>query len=223
MPKIPDNSSITVSTTTKPPADQRGADGFRKTVSRTYAVDASHTSDTTVSTQAKPLAGNHAENGFRKTGRPSGQPVTSPPATVPAPAGNDAGQSPYLSGSGSTAGALAAHTTEATGSTGSTGSAACSTPVTQRIIGMLTQGRTIRMVADELGLPMDFVNLVVDRERHAGRLDVYDLRSCNSTTGEGCDPDPDSLVCAGCPILPAAIRRRQSVIGRLATRLRGER
>lgn len=75
------------------------------------------------------------------------------------------------------------------------------------------------MVADKLGLPLDFIDLVIERERRAGRLHVYDLRSCNSTTGEGCNPDPESLVCAGCPILPAAIRRRQSVFGHLKARL----
>ncbi|WEV65816.1 hypothetical protein [Bifidobacterium sp. ESL0764] len=101
----------------------------------------------------------------------------------------------------------------------STSRPACSTPVTQQIIDELTHGRTPRMVADKLGLPLDFVNLAIERERRAGRLDIYDLRSCNSTTGDGCNPDPKSLVCAGCPILPAAIRRRQSLFGRLKAKL----
>ncbi|WEV64050.1 hypothetical protein [Bifidobacterium sp. ESL0732] len=93
-------------------------------------------------------------------------------------------------------------------------------PIAATIINELTHGQTPRMVADRLGLPLDFVNLVIERERRAGRLNIYDLRSCNSTTGEGCDPDPDSLICAGCPILPAAIRRRQSLFGRLKAKLR---
>ncbi|WEV74025.1 hypothetical protein OZX74_00105 [Bifidobacterium sp. ESL0798] len=75
------------------------------------------------------------------------------------------------------------------------------------------------MIANELSLPLDFVDLVIEQERTAGRLNIYDLRSCNSTTGEGCDPDPESLVCASCPILPKAIRQRQSVFGRLKAAL----
>lgn len=75
------------------------------------------------------------------------------------------------------------------------------------------------MIANRLGLPVDFIELVINQEQAAGRLDVYDLRSCNSTTGQGCDPDPESLVCASCPILPAAIRRRQSLTARLRSKL----
>ncbi|MDF7665973.1 hypothetical protein [Bifidobacterium sp. ESL0745] len=94
-----------------------------------------------------------------------------------------------------------------------------SSSIAEEIIAGLTNGRTPRMIATELSLPLDFVDLVIEQERTAGRLNVYDLRSCNSTTGEGCDPDPESLVCAGCPILPKAIRQRQSVFGRLKAKL----
>ncbi|WEV72439.1 hypothetical protein [Bifidobacterium sp. ESL0790] len=91
--------------------------------------------------------------------------------------------------------------------------------ITANVIDGLTHGQTPRMIASRLSLPLDLVDLIIERERAAGRLDVYDLRSCNSTTGEGCDPDPESLVCASCPILPAAIRKRQSVFARLKARL----
>jgi hypothetical protein len=92
-------------------------------------------------------------------------------------------------------------------------------PITSEVIEGLTHGQTPRMIADRLDLPIDFIELVISQERSAGRLDVYDLRSCNSTTGQGCDPDPESLVCASCPILPAAIRRRQSLAARLRSKL----
>lgn len=91
--------------------------------------------------------------------------------------------------------------------------------ITEKVIDGLTHGRTPRMIANHLSLPLDLVDLIIERERAVGHLDIYDLRSCNSTTGEGCDPDPESLVCAGCPILPAAIRKRQSIFGRLKARL----
>ncbi|MDF7640036.1 hypothetical protein PT279_00240 [Bifidobacterium sp. ESL0784] len=92
--------------------------------------------------------------------------------------------------------------------------------VSEKVIDGLTRGQTPRMIATNLSLPLDFIDLVIEQERTAGRLNIYDLRSCNSTTGEGCNPDPESLVCAGCPILPKAIRQRQSVFGRLKAKLR---
>ncbi|WEV59034.1 peptidase [Bifidobacterium sp. ESL0728] len=91
--------------------------------------------------------------------------------------------------------------------------------ITTAVIDGLTHGQSPRMIANELSLPLDLVDLVIEQERTAGRLSIYDLRSCNSTTGEGCDPDPESLVCAGCPILPKAVRQRQSVFGRLKAKL----
>ncbi|WEV46767.1 hypothetical protein OZX62_00175 [Bifidobacterium sp. ESL0690] len=94
-----------------------------------------------------------------------------------------------------------------------------SASVSEKVISGLTRGQTPRMIAVNLNLPLDFVDLVIEQERAAGHINIYDLRSCNSTTGEGCNPDPDSLVCAGCPILPKAIRQRQSVFGRLKAKL----
>ncbi|WEV67471.1 hypothetical protein OZX72_00170 [Bifidobacterium sp. ESL0769] len=91
--------------------------------------------------------------------------------------------------------------------------------ITDKIVDGLTNGKTPRMIAVSLNLPLDFVDLVIEQECAAGRINVYDLRSCNTTTGEGCDPDPESLVCAGCPIFPKAIRKRQSVFGRLKAKL----
>ncbi|WEV41985.1 hypothetical protein OZX57_00080 [Bifidobacterium sp. ESL0682] len=89
----------------------------------------------------------------------------------------------------------------------------------EKVIDGLTHGQTPRMIATSLNLPLDFIDLIITQERAAGRLNIYDLRSCNSSTGEGCDPDPESLVCAGCPILPKDIRQHQSVFGRLKAKL----
>jgi hypothetical protein len=89
-----------------------------------------------------------------------------------------------------------------------------------KVVNGLTHGQTPRQIANHLNLPLDFIDLIISQERKAGRLDVYDLRSCNSSSGQGCNPDPESLVCVGCPILPMAIRRRQSVMARVKSKFR---
>jgi hypothetical protein len=92
--------------------------------------------------------------------------------------------------------------------------------IASKVVNGLTHGQTPRQIADHLNLPLDFIDLIISQERNAGRLDVYDLRSCNSSSGQGCNPDPESLVCSGCPILPMAIRRRQSVMARMKSKFR---
>ncbi|RBP99027.1 peptidase [Bifidobacterium xylocopae] len=88
-------------------------------------------------------------------------------------------------------------------------------PISERILAALSAGRPPRRVAASLGVPLDFVSLVTEQARRSGKLDYYDLATGNCGSGPGCNPDPDSLVCASCPILPAAVRRRQSILGRL--------
>ena len=85
--------------------------------------------------------------------------------------------------------------------------------VKDAVIRQLAAGATPRLAAQRLGLPVDLVDLIVERERAAGRLDV--LAPSTGRCGGPCDPDPQSLVCAGCPILPIALRRRQSLTGKL--------
>lgn len=90
--------------------------------------------------------------------------------------------------------------------------------IASKVVDGLTHAQTPRQIASHLNLPLDFIDLIISQERKAGRLDVYDLRSCNSSSSQGCNPDPESLVCSGCPILPMAIRRRQSVMARVKSK-----
>lgn len=94
------------------------------------------------------------------------------------------------------------------------------TGLTDQVIEAATHGQTPRMIARALDQPLDLVDLIIERERAAGHITIYDLTSCNSTTGAGCNPDPESMVCASCPILPRQIRKNQSLFGRLKARLR---
>ena len=77
--------------------------------------------------------------------------------------------------------------------------------VADRVLTELHHGSTPRLAAQRLGLPLDLVSLVVEREQAAGRLEVVQVTR-DRCIGS-CDPDPDSLVCAGCPVLPLALRR----------------
>lgn len=90
-------------------------------------------------------------------------------------------------------------------------------PLVSRIVHDLANGKTTSMVAHDYGLPLDFVTLVLDRARQQGNLDFFELKPGSCTKG-ACDPDPESLVCAGCPIMPAAVRRKQSLVGKLLHR-----
>ncbi|AKV55719.1 hypothetical protein BACT_1439 [Bifidobacterium actinocoloniiforme DSM 22766] len=93
-------------------------------------------------------------------------------------------------------------------------------PIAERIINALTAGQPPQTVARKVGVPLDFVSLVTEQARRSGRLNYYELAAGNCGSGPGCDPDPDSLVCASCPILPAAVRRQQSPWARLRARIR---
>ncbi|BDR53830.1 hypothetical protein KIM372_17370 [Bombiscardovia nodaiensis] len=88
-------------------------------------------------------------------------------------------------------------------------------PVADRIIAALSSGQPPQVVAQNLGLPLDFITMVTEQARRSGQLNYYELESGNCGLGTGCQPDPESLVCASCPILPAAIRRQQSPFARL--------
>lgn len=92
-----------------------------------------------------------------------------------------------------------------------------SAPLVSQILEELTHGGTVTMVAEKHGLPLDFVTLVLERARRNGSVEFFELKPGSCTKGS-CDPDPESLVCAGCPIMPAAIRRKQSLVGRLLRR-----
>lgn len=60
-------------------------------------------------------------------------------------------------------------------------------------------GLSIRRVAERHHLPVDFVSMAISRAQERGLLQVADLTprsTCGETT---CQPDPSSLICAGCP------------------------
>lgn len=65
-------------------------------------------------------------------------------------------------------------------------------------------GLSIRQVADRRHLPVDSIVMAISRAQERGLLQVADLTSrsaCGETT---CQPDPSSLICAGCPFQPRA-------------------
>ena len=73
--------------------------------------------------------------------------------------------------------------------------------VTQ-VIADLESGMTLEACARHHGLPREFVAMIADHARRTGRLRVMDL-SPRAACGEAwCNPDPGSLICAGCPLLP---------------------
>ncbi|MCH3975960.1 MAG: hypothetical protein LKI60_08380 [Bifidobacterium tibiigranuli] len=88
-------------------------------------------------------------------------------------------------------------------------------PITAQVVQALVSGKTPRMAAQDLGLPLDFVNLVIEQARISGDIDFFELRTENCTAGSACQPDPESMVCASCPILPPSIRKQQSPLGKL--------
>ena len=73
--------------------------------------------------------------------------------------------------------------------------------VTQ-VIADLESGMTLEACARHRGLPREFVAMIADHARRTGRLRVMDL-SPRAACGEAwCNPDPGSLICAGCPLSP---------------------
>jgi hypothetical protein len=90
-------------------------------------------------------------------------------------------------------------------------------PLVAQIVDELTHGKTTAMVAKSHGLPRDFVDMVLERAQRNGTIDFFEIKPGTCTKG-ACDPDPESLVCAGCPIMPAAVRRKQSLVGKILHR-----
>lgn len=82
--------------------------------------------------------------------------------------------------------------------------------VTSHIIVMLNAGLTPNAVAGRLQLPLEFVNAVIERSSSEGKLAFFELKTGNCSSSSGCSPDPDSPVCAGCPIYPASARKARA-------------
>jgi hypothetical protein len=78
--------------------------------------------------------------------------------------------------------------------------------ISEQVLASLRDGNTTRMVAQRLNLPMDFIELIHDQAISSRQLAVLDFagQQCSSTH---CNPDPESFVCAGCPVMSISKRR----------------
>lgn len=90
------------------------------------------------------------------------------------------------------------------------GTAAARRPqgVVERVVASLKGGMSVSQCAQAMRLPRDFVEQIVEHARAAGSLDVVVLDYRNGCGSGACDPDPSSLVCAGCPLAPAGAAHR---------------
>lgn len=104
--------------------------------------------------------------------------------------------------------------------TASTGTPAAGAPSTGSSGWSDSPGGIVAQVADELGhgmtvadcaarhnLPRDFIVMIAAQARRRGLLTVVDLQADGTVCGV-CAPDPDSIVCAGCPLRSSSARRR---------------
>jgi hypothetical protein len=80
------------------------------------------------------------------------------------------------------------------GTAKATASPSEATPITAQVVQALVSGKTPRIAAQDLGLPLDFVNLVIEQARISGDIDFFELRTENCTAGGACQPDPESMV-----------------------------
>lgn len=102
------------------------------------------------------------------------------------------------------------------------GTPAARPSIVQQVVTQLKAGHTVAEVAREHGLPRDFVEQIVEHARAAGSLDMVVLGADRKCGTGACNPDPSSLVCAGCPLAPAGAENRLS-IGRAVRRLLNKR
>ena len=80
------------------------------------------------------------------------------------------------------------------------------TGITAQVIHDLGRGMTVRECADAHHLPEAFIAQIVEFARARGELDVVALdREC--VTKGMCTPNPDSVICAGCPLAAPNARR----------------
>ena len=72
------------------------------------------------------------------------------------------------------------------------------------VVADLDAGLSARQIAARRHLPVDFIDMAIARAQRRGLLQVTDLTP-RSMCGEAtCQPDPASLICAGCPFRPRA-------------------
>ncbi|WP_246165680.1 hypothetical protein [Bifidobacterium canis] len=80
--------------------------------------------------------------------------------------------------------------------------------VVDKTVNALRHGQSVSEYARSSGLPRDFVEQIVEYAREQGRLDFVSLSPNNGCASGSCTPDPESLVCASCPLAPSAKQGR---------------
>ncbi|EFA23482.1 hypothetical protein [Bifidobacterium gallicum] len=110
------------------------------------------------------------------------------------------------------------------GATGTVQSAPQESTSSPNIVAAVTQalqrGVTVAQVAEQYRLPKAFIEQIVEHERALGKLTIVEL---NAACGSSCVPDPESVVCASCPLASTGgIKRRnlaKTAFRRLAQRV----
>lgn len=75
--------------------------------------------------------------------------------------------------------------------------------IVSQVVREMQSGMTAAQCAAAHHVPVDFIDMTIERARATGRLEFIALDACGRGT---CTPDPNSLICAGCPFAP---RKRQ--------------
>jgi hypothetical protein len=78
----------------------------------------------------------------------------------------------------------------------------------EQVIGELSNGKTIERVARAHAMPTDLVKAMVEQAEREGKLDYYTFDNGRCSFGL-CNPDPDSLICAGCPLFPKRAKAKK--------------
>lgn len=102
--------------------------------------------------------------------------------------------------------------------TGASDGASSRTHVVAGVVADLAAGMSVARCADERGLPRDFVEQIVEHARARGMIDVVELTAGCSLGA--CEPSPDSIVCASCPLRPASAKPARSIAARIRARMR---
>ena len=80
-----------------------------------------------------------------------------------------------------------------------------------RHISLMEDARSqIQQALDSIdsGMPVDFVRQIAESLEAEGAIDLVTWRGSHGCATGGCTPDPDSPLCAGCPLKPIKPRRR---------------